>query len=117
MNKVIFLGRLVDNPRFTILPNETKLLSFRLAVSSSRDDKTLFINVVTFGKLAEQCQKMLQKATKVLIDGRLECRKDNETNLEYYSVVANEVKFLTGLKPKEVKDAPVDNEVSQQDLA
>jgi single-strand DNA-binding protein len=98
MNRVLFLGRLTANPEYKINENEKKITRFRLAVDNGKNYDALFINVVTFDRLADQCYKYLQKASQIFIEGRLDCRQDSETKQNYYSVVAQRVTFLKGTK-------------------
>lgn len=102
MNKIILVGRLVANPEFKIIESGKKICNFRIAVIESRKRDTLFLSIVAFDTLAETCQNWLQKASMVLIDGRLDCYKKEDK--EYYSVVANNVQFLKNLKKKEINN-------------
>lgn len=95
MNKIIVTGRLIDNPTFQIDKTGRQLCRFRVAVNHGKK-KTTFINVVTFRELAGRCQKVLQKASKVLVDGKLDYHtKDNK---EYYSIQADTIDFLDSLR-------------------
>lgn len=101
MNKVLFLGRLVANPEYKINDREKRICHFRLAVDNGKNYEALFINVTVFDNLADQCQKYLQKASQIFIEGRLDSRRHPETKIEYFSVVAQRVTFLRGTKGTE----------------
>lgn len=99
MNRVFLIGRLVANPEFEIKESGTQICSFRIAINNRRNDNSLFINVKTFNKLAELCQKYLQKASLISIEGRIDNYKTEDK--EYWSVIADEVEFLKGTKEQE----------------
>ncbi len=101
MNRIILTGRLTANPEFEIKESGTQICYFRIAVNNRRNDTTLFINVKTFSKLAELCQKYLQKATLISLEGRLDNYKTEDR--EYWCVIADEVEFLKGTKENEQK--------------
>ncbi len=117
MNLVIISGRLVQDPeiRFT---NQGKAISrFRMASTrpyrdaSTGDWKedTLFINVVTFGALAERCNQKLSKGSPVFIEGRLQSRTFETQNGEKRSIVeivGLRVQFLEKEKTEEVSVSP-----------
>ena len=85
MNSVILIGRLIKDVelRYTQSSNAT-YARFTLAVDKgmSKDKKQEleakgqqtadFINIVVWGKQAENCQKYLQKGRNVAIQGRLQ---------------------------------------------
>ncbi|MHA2013323.1 MAG: single-stranded DNA-binding protein [Candidatus Helarchaeota archaeon] len=98
MNKVIMMGRLVANPSYKINEKGTKICYFRLAVSSSDKYPTTFIDVISFNRLAEQCQSWTQKGTKVLVEGKLDYKKIGDEKRDYYSIIAQTVQFLKGMK-------------------
>lgn len=97
MNKIILVGNLVANPEFSIRESGLKMGKFRIAVNTGKEKSAMFINVIYFDKLAEQCQNYLQKGSMVLIDGRLNYNQD-ENKRDYYSIIANSVQFLKNLK-------------------
>jgi single-strand DNA-binding protein len=97
MNKIFLLGRLVANPEFKINEKEKRISRFRLAVNNHNKSNTLYMNIVAFDTLAELIQKFLQKGSQVFVDGRLEMIQ-TEDKKTYYSVVANDVRFLSNLK-------------------
>ena len=103
MNKVILIGRLVSDPEIRTTDKGSKVGRFRLAINNGKDNPTTFVNVVCFNILAEQCATYLQKSSKILIEGRLDYKQD-ENKKDHYSVVAQNVQFLKNIK--EVKAEP-----------
>lgn len=111
MNRAILIGRLVANPEFKITEKEKQICNFRIAIKELKQKEPIFLNVVTFDNLAKNCQNWLQKASMVLIEGRIEIRKYEEK--EYYSIVANNVKFLKGTKIENKKEKMSDGSVNE----
>lgn len=80
MNKTAFIGNLTRDPQIRATKNGTAVAQFTVAVSENftsngeQKERTAFINVVAWGKLAEAVGNQLTKGTRVMIDGRIETR-------------------------------------------
>lgn len=79
LNKVFLVGNLVRDPDLRYTPSGTPVSEFRMAVSDTyttsngeRRDRTCFIDVVSWRKLAESCGEYLTKGSPVFVEGRLE---------------------------------------------
>ncbi|CAG0950353.1 Single-stranded DNA-binding protein A [Planctomycetaceae bacterium] len=79
LNKVFLVGNLARDPDLRHTPSGTSVTEFRLAVSDSyttstgeKHDRTCFIDVVSWRKLAESCAEYLKKGSPVFVEGRLE---------------------------------------------
>lgn len=79
LNKVFLVGNLARDPDLRHTPSGTAVTEFRLAVSDSyttssgeKHDRTCFIDVVCWRKLAESCAEYLKKGSPVFVEGRLE---------------------------------------------
>jgi single-strand DNA-binding protein len=79
LNKVFLVGNLARDPDLRHTPSGTPVTEFRLAVSDSyttssgeKHDRTCFIDVVSWRKLAESCSEYLKKGSPVFVEGRLE---------------------------------------------
>lgn len=79
LNKVFLVGNLARDPDLRHTPSGTAVTEFRLAVSDSyttstgeKHDRTCFIDVVSWRKLAESCAEYLKKSSPVFVEGRLE---------------------------------------------
>lgn len=110
MNNVVLIGRLTRDPELKYLANTgTPVATFSLAVDRelSREKKQEleekgeqtadFINIIVFGKSAENCAMYLQKGRLAAVNGRLQSRyyEDKEGNRRYATeVVASRVEFL-----------------------
>lgn len=71
--------------------------NFSMAVDGGGKDKTEWVNVVVWEKIAENCAKYIGKGSLVYVEGRLQTRKweDQGGNTRYTTeVVAWSVKFL-----------------------
>ena len=72
LNKCHFIGRLVADPERKYLADETAVASFRIAVDRQfAKDKTDFIKVTAWRKLAEICDEYLKKGSLVYVEGSL----------------------------------------------
>ncbi len=122
MNKVILTGRLTRSPEMRHTESGMAICRFTIANNKGYGEKqkTTFINIVTFAKTAENCDRFLLKGNKVAIVGELEIRQytDNEGNNRYMTeVIANEVEFLSEKSNGSNSfDEPTDFEIEDNDL-
>lgn len=104
LNKVFLVGNLARDPDLRYTPSGTPVAEFRLAVSDTyvtssgdKKDRTCFIDVVSWRKLAESCGNYLTKGSPVFVEGRLE-QDTWETNdgqkRSRIRVVAYSVQFI-----------------------
>lgn len=103
MNNVVLIGRLARDPELVYLQNEknTAKARFTLAVDrpgqTSRDKVADFIQILVFGKQAENCDKYLGKGSQVAVNGKIQTgsykNRDGQT-VYTTDVVANNVEFL-----------------------
>ena len=109
INTVNLIGRLTRDPELKFLPNGgTAVTTFSLAVDKqlskekkqemeSKNQPTAdFINIVVWGKQAENCANYLAKGRLTAIQGRIQTRSwdDNGTRKYATEVVAEKVQFL-----------------------
>ena len=110
MNNVVLIGRLTRDPELRYIPNSgTAVSTFSLAVDKqlskekkqemeSRNQPTAdFINIVVWGRMAENCANFLAKGRLVAVQGRIQSgsyeAKDG-TKRYTTDVVASNVEFL-----------------------
>ncbi len=103
LNKVILVGNLGRDPESKQIQGGI-LCNLSLAVSEKfkgrdgqKQERTEWINIVCFGKLAEICMKYVTKASSVLVEGKLQTRswEDKDGKKVYRTeVVASKVEFL-----------------------
>lgn len=79
INNVVLVGRLGTDPELTYTQSGTAIAKFRLAVNrppraDSDQEETDWLDVVTFGRTAENCAQYLDKGALVGIEGRVQSR-------------------------------------------
>lgn len=102
LNNCVLIGRLVRDPEARFTPNNLAVTKFTLAVDRSFKNKqgereTDFIDIVTFGKLAETVANHLSKGRLVAVAGRLQIRSYDDRNgvrRKAAEIVADNVRFL-----------------------
>ncbi len=108
VNKVVLIGRLTRDPDMRFTQSQKAVCSFNLAVNrnfttQSGEREADFINVVCWGRTAENVSKFLSKGSLVAVDGRIQTRNyDNAQGQRVYvtEVVAESVTFLENKKDK-----------------
>ncbi|MBI4286240.1 MAG: single-stranded DNA-binding protein [Chloroflexi bacterium] len=104
LNKVMIIGNVGSDPEMRFTPNGRPVTSFRVATNrvyvtpeGERKEETEWFAVVTWNKLAEQCNQFLTKGRLVYAEGRLRTRMwEGQDNQKHYrtEVIANRVSFL-----------------------
>lgn len=124
MNKVQLLGRLTKDPeiRYT-QTNNTAVASFSLAVNrrfgkEGEERQADFINIVSWGKTAQFCEKYFKKGMQIALVGRIQTRTydDTEGKKHYVTeVVAEEVYFADSKKEQQEpqSDMQFENNLNQ----
>ena len=109
-NKCILIGHLTRDIELRYTPSGTPVATVGFATNrrfKQGDDlkeEVLFIDVVAFGKQAENAAKYLAKGSKVTIDGRLQQRRwetDTGEKRSKHEVVAEQIIYLDKAKGKE----------------
>ena len=93
INKVILVGNLGAKPDIRFSSDGKAIANFSVATSESWTDKegnkqerTEWHKVSVFGKLADVCQKYLDKGSKIYVEGKLQTRKwDNKDGVTQYT--------------------------------
>ena len=109
MNSVVLVGRLTRDPELRYLPmTGNPVTRFTLAVDrglskekkqemEAKNQPTAdFINIVVWGKAAENCANYLTKGRLVAVQGRIQTSSYEKDGARRYTteVVANQVEFL-----------------------
>lgn len=104
LNKVFLLGNLTREPDLRYLPNGTGVCEFGLAVnrrfiSNGKEiDETCFVDIVVWGRAAENCKQFLEKGSQVLVEGRLQYDQWEDRNgggkRSRLRVVADQIQFM-----------------------
>lgn len=108
VNKVILIGRLGKDPEMRFTPGGRAVTNFTMATNeywtdqnNERQERTEWHRIVTWGKLAENCAKLLSKGKHVYIEGRLQTRSwdDRDGNKRYTTeIVANAMQILGAME-------------------
>ncbi len=106
LNKVMLIGHLGGKPELRYLPQtERAVAKFTLATNeryfnpstNESTDRTEWHNIVAWGKLAEFCEKYLDKGKQIYLEGKLRHRsyEDRDGNKKYATdVEAENITFL-----------------------
>ncbi len=104
VNKMIVIGNLGSEPEMRFTPNGRPVTSFSVATNrvyttpeGERKEETEWFTVVTWSKLAEQCNQFLTKGRLVYVEGRLQTHTwESQDGQKHYrnEIVANIVRFL-----------------------
>jgi single-strand DNA-binding protein len=103
LNKIFLLGNLTRDPELRYTPSGTAVSTFGLAVNRKYKqndewkDDVCFIDIVCFGKQAENCTEYLNKGSLAFIEGRLQWRSwedESGQKRSKHEVVANNIQFL-----------------------
>lgn len=131
VNKIIVIGNLGGEPEMRFTPSGRPVTSFNVATNwryttaeGERREETEWFTVVTWGKLAEQCNQFLNKGRLVYVEGRLHTHSWDGQDGQKHSrneIIANRVSFLDrqaatpspGEKPAE---SALGEEIEPEDL-
>ena len=82
INKAIVVGNLGRDPEIRALPSGQSVASFSIATTARFKDRngepqerTEWHRVVAFGRLADNCQRLLSRGRQVYVEGRLNTRQ------------------------------------------
>lgn len=116
MNKVLMMGRIVNNPELKQTPSGYTVCKFRIAVDRNYQKKgeerrTDFFNISAWGATAEFIVKYFAKGRMIMIDGEMQTTQytDKSGNpATWYEIVCNNV-YFTGEKSKDNAPGAVDS--------
>lgn len=103
-NRIVLLGNLTRVPELRYTPSGTPVGSFGLAVNrkfrqgDELKEEVCFVDIVVFGKQAENAGQYLGKGSKVLIEGRLQQRRwetEDGQKRSKHEVVAESISYLS----------------------
>jgi single-strand DNA-binding protein len=82
LNSIMLIGNLGRNPELRYTPSGKPVTSFTLATSRTwstsegeKREETEWFNVISWGNLAEICNRYLERGSRVYIEGRLQTRE------------------------------------------
>jgi single-strand DNA-binding protein len=106
INKVIVIGNLGANPTVRTMGDSGRsVANFSLATTErfsdrngARQERTQWHRIVAFGRLAEICERFLNKGREVYVEGSLSTRqyeaKDGSGRRYRTEIVARQIRFL-----------------------
>jgi single-strand DNA-binding protein len=105
INKVIVIGNLGATPDIRALPSGQNVANFSLATTErftdrngAKQQRTEWLRVVAFGRLADTCERLLSKGRQVYVEGRLTTRqyeaKDGTGKRYRTEIVARRLRLL-----------------------
>ncbi len=105
MNKVIMMGRIVNDLELKTTPQGTPVCSFRIAVDRNfqkkgEERKSDFFNVVAWRNTAEFITRWFGKGRMILIEGEMQTRQYTDKNgnpSTWYEIIVDNA-FFTGEK-------------------
>ena len=113
LNKWLGMGNLTRDPTQRFTPNGTETSSLSLAINKTwtdsngeKKEKTAYVNIVAWNKLAKICNEYLYKGSSTYVEGEINTRSYEKEGQKVYvtEVVASNVQFLS--KPKAKPEEP-----------
>ena len=114
LNHVVLMGNLTRDPQLRHIPSGTSVADLGLATNEHYrnnngeiTETTCFVDVVTWGKQAESCNKYLRKGSPVFVEGKLQLdqwKTDDGKVRSRLRVKADRVRFLSRNKEAEKGD-------------
>lgn len=100
-NKVIMMGRIVNDLELRTTPQGVSVCSFRIAVdrrfqTKGEEKKTDFFNVVAWRQQAEFVTKYFHKGRSILVEGEMTTRQYTDKNgnpSTWYEIAADRLSF------------------------
>ena len=107
INRVVMSGNLTKDPELRQLAGGNSVCKLRIAVNTRKKDRDSdqwsdqpnYFDVTVWGAQGENVAKYLQKARRLLIDGRLEWREwqaQDGTNRQAVEIIAENTQFIGG---------------------
>ena len=110
LNQCNFIGRCGKEPETSFTPSGAQVTKLSIACSEKygkgedRKERTEWVNLVFWNKLAEIVQQYVHKGSLIYVSGRLETQswEDKDGQKHYKTqIVANNMKMLDGKKAAE----------------
>lgn len=117
MNKFIGLGNLTRDPKFREIKGDNKVCDFAIAINNKAANSVFYIDIETWNKVAENCNRFLSKGRKVLIEGKLNMStwqtKSGENRTRIFCR-ADTVTFLDKTEEQESSNEPKAEEAEDE---
>ncbi len=116
VNKFIGIGNLGRDPETRYAADGGAVTNFSIACTESwkdkssgeKKEKTEWVRIATFGKLAEIAGEYLKKGSQVYVEGRLQTREWEKDGVKRYTteIIADRMQMLGGKAPEGNAAAP-----------
>ncbi len=131
LNKIMVIGNLGGDPEMRFTPAGNPVTTFNVATNRAyntpdgeRREETEWFSVVTWSRLAENCNRFLTKGQRIYVEGRLHTRTWDGQDGQKHSrveIIANNVIFLdkraaVAANPEEKIEENESGEIEPQDL-
>jgi len=103
-NRTLLMGNLTRDPELRYIATGSAVTNLRLAVnrtyknqSGELKEEVTYVNIVVWGKQAENCAEYLAKGSPIFVEGRLQSRQwetEDGQKRSVLEVVADRVQFL-----------------------
>ena len=113
LNKVFVIGNLGKDPETRFTSAGKAICNFSIAVaeqwkdkSGEKQEKTEWIQIAAFGKLADICEEYLKKGSRVHVEGKLQTNKwaDRQNVTHYTTQVVISEMIMLGTKEEREDD-------------
>ncbi len=97
LNHIVLTGNLGMDPEIFYSSEGNSVASFSLAFRGSKKEKTGWMKVVAFGRLAEIVEKHLHKGARIAVSGVLDAdqwKTEDGQNRTAYKLLANSLEFI-----------------------
>jgi single-strand DNA-binding protein len=98
INRVVLMGKLGATPKKEVTPSGKTVATFEISTEefTKLDDgekikRTDWHKIITWGKVAEACVKMLDKGSFVLVEGKI---RNVNVEKNTYEIFATDVSFI-----------------------
>lgn len=130
LNKMTVIGNVGTDPEMRFTPGGAPVTSFRIATSRSyttpdgeKKQETEWFDVVTWNRLAENCNQFLTKGQRAYVEGRIRTRSWEGQDGQKHSrieIIANRVLFLdrrpAGVSPEAEPEGEPSETVEPSDI-
>src|SRR5690242_17382447 len=72
LNQCNFIGHLGKDPELNVTSDGKPYTKFSIAVDQGKEKKPLWLNIITWDKLAERMEQYLYKGAQVFVQGQLQ---------------------------------------------
>jgi single-strand DNA-binding protein len=96
-NQAQFIGRLGKDPELNVTSSGKPYTRFSLAVDQGKDQSPLWLNIVTWDKLAETVEMYAHKGMQVFVQGKLQVRSytdKDKVNRQAIEIIAFTIQLL-----------------------